>query len=406
VRHGPYGLEVSFEGAFAAHDLAALKRIAGRRWIARRRVWILPADERTRERLRETFGDRLIRLEGDHPVRATPVRTSERRAGATLPTDEPRAAPGESIPPVPSESIAPAPGEGVPAAPSEKLLAGPGEKLLAAYREELLVRRLRPRTRKVYLAHVRSFLRWSEGRGPFDPAAHARGYLAHLVDERGVSRSYHTQAVSALKVLFEGVLGESALAAGIPRPKRDKRIPTVLSRAETARLLGAVRHPKHRVLMMLLYSSGLRVGEVVRLRAQDIDAERGLLRVRQGKGGKDRYTLLSSKALAALRVYCEAFRPQGWLFPGPRPERHYTVRSVQHVVKQCARRAGIPKPITPHTLRHSFATHLLESGTDLRYIQELLGHSSSRTTEIYTHVTTTRLAQIRSPLDDLDEGGP
>lgn len=266
----------------------------------------------------------------------------------------------------------------------------------------MLVRGLRPRTRRVYLAHVRSFLRWCEGRGQFEPTRHARAYLVHLVEERGASRSYHTQAVSAIKVLFEGALKEPALAAGIPRPRPEKRLPNVLSKEETARLLGAIRNPKHRTLVMLLYSSGLRVGEVVRLRAEDVDPERGLLRVRQGKGGKDRYTLLSSKALAALRTYCEAFRPERWLFPGGRPNRPYTVRSVQHVVQQCARRAGIANPVTPHTLRHSFATHLLESGTDLRYIQELLGHQSSRTTQIYTHVTAARIAQIRSPLDDLD----
>ncbi|MGE3599316.1 MAG: tyrosine-type recombinase/integrase [Dehalococcoidia bacterium] len=289
--------------------------------------------------------------------------------------------------------------------------------MLARYRQELLVRRFRPRTRKVYEAHVRSFLAWSETHareserdparstrpGGVDLAAAARGYLAHLVDERGVSRSYHTQAVSALKALFAGVLGEPALAAGIPRPRLERHLPTVLSKDETARLLGAARHPKHRVLLMLLYSSGLRVGELVRLRAEDVDSERGLLRVRDAKGGKDRYTLLSSKALAALRIYCEAFRPERWLFPGDHPDRHYTVRSVQNVVHQCARRAGLDKTITPHTLRHSFATHLLESGTDLRYIQELLGHNSSRTTQIYTHVTATRLARIRSPLDDLDD---
>jgi site-specific recombinase XerD len=154
---------------------------------------------------------------------------------------------------------------------------------------------------------------------------------------------------------------------------------------------------------MLLYSSGLRVGEVVRLKIQDIDAERGLVRVQDGKGGKDRYSLLSSKALAELRAYQEVFRCRRWLFEGGRDGRHYTARSVQHVVQQCAARARIERSVSPHILRHSFATHLLESGTDLRYIQELLGHTSSRTTEIYTHVTAARLAKIRSPLDDLDD---
>ncbi len=140
----------------------------------------------------------------------------------------------------------------------------------------------------------------------------------------------------------------------------------------------------------------------MRLRPEDLDLSRGLLRVRRGKGGKDRYTLLSQRGVEAVRIYCEGFRPEGWLFPGARPGRHCTTRSVQRIVEECARRAGLEKKVTPHTLRHSFATHLLESGTDLRYIQELLGHKSSRTTEIYTHVANTTLARIRSPLDDLE----
>jgi len=288
--------------------------------------------------------------------------------------------------------------------------------LLEAYRQELVARGLRPRTRKVYLAHVRSFLRWTDDEHPAaspsqpTPAAQparlasrARPYLTYLVEERNASRSYHTQAVSALKILFQAVLRSPELAQAIPRPKREKHLPTVLSKEEIARLIAAARNPKHRLMLMLLYSSGLRVGEVVRLRIDDIDVDRGLVRVRDGKGGKDRHTLLSSKALAVLRAYRDMFGCQQWVFEGGRDGRHYTVRSVQHVVQQCAVRAGIARAVTPHTLRHSFATHLLEAGTDLRYIQELLGHGSSRTTEIYTHVTAARLAKIRSPLDDLDD---
>lgn len=376
LRMGAHGFELELGRGFSAGDLAVVRSIAGRRWDADRLVWLLPPSEHTLTRLRQAFGARLLEPAGSPSGEAPMAPTS---------------VPATVTPPPPS------------ARPTSASIAEP-TVLLRQFEEELLVRGFRPRTRKVYLAHVRGFLQWSEGRGPLDAAGHARGYLAHLVEEREVSRSYHTQAVSALKILIEGVLGEPALAEAIPRPRTDKRLPTVLSRDETARLIAAVQNPKHRVLVMLLYSSGLRVGEVVRLRVQDIDAERGLVRVREGKGGKDRYTLLSDKALATLRAYFETFRPEKWIFPGGRPERHYTVRSVQHVVQQCARRAGIAKPVTPHTLRHSFATHLLESGTDLRYIQELLGHSSSRTTQIYTHVTSARLAQIRSPLDDLDGG--
>jgi site-specific recombinase XerD len=153
---------------------------------------------------------------------------------------------------------------------------------------------------------------------------------------------------------------------------------------------------------MLLYSAGLRVGEVVRLRPSDLDAEPGLVRVRQGKGGKDRYTLLAQRAIEVVRLYRGAHETERWLFPGPDPKRHLTSRSVQRVVERAAQAAGIEKRVTTHTLRHSFATHLLEGGTNLRIIQELLGHQSARTTQIYTHVTTSALEAVRSPLDNLE----
>jgi site-specific recombinase XerD len=200
---------------------------------------------------------------------------------------------------------------------------------------------------------------------------------------------------------MDKVYHEPRIAQSIPRPKRERHLPRVLNKEETAGFLAELKNPKHRALVMLTYSAGLRVSEVVRLRSEDLDVARGLLRVRHGKGAKDRFTLLSAHALEAVRVYREAFQPQGWLFPGQPSEQHYSTRSLQKVVKSCARRAGLDRRVTPHTLRHSFATHLLEGGTDLRYIQELLGHESSRTTEIYTHVTSTRLAAIRNPLDEL-----
>jgi site-specific recombinase XerD len=174
-----------------------------------------------------------------------------------------------------------------------------------------------------------------------------------------------------------------------------------LSRAEVGALLEQLVSPKHRALVMVIYSAGLRLGEAVRLRVEDIDANRRVIHVRGGKGHKDRYTVLSDRALDALREYYRRERPAGWLFPGARADRHLSPRSAQKVVEAAARRAGIRKRVTVHTLRHSFATHLLESGISLRHIQELLGHNSPKTTEIYTHVSSTELQRIRSPLDDL-----
>jgi integrase/recombinase XerD len=175
----------------------------------------------------------------------------------------------------------------------------------------------------------------------------------------------------------------------------------VLGRAEVLRLLRAPRNPKHRALLLLTYSAGLRVSEVVRLRVEDIESERGLIRVHGGKGRKDRYTTLSPFVLRVLRDYWRVFRPRPWLFPGQRTGRHLTARSAQKVLDRARERAGIREGVTMHTLRHSFATHLLEDGTDLRYVQELLGHSRPETTMIYAHVTQKDLRRIRSPLDNI-----
>jgi len=153
---------------------------------------------------------------------------------------------------------------------------------------------------------------------------------------------------------------------------------------------------------MLVYSSGLRVGEVVKIKPEDIDSNRRIIHVKGAKGRKDRYTMLSDKILETLREYWKQYKPQKWLFKGANPERHITTRTVEKIFKHACEKAVIRKDVTTHTLRHSFATHLLESGTDLRYIQELLGHKSSKTTEIYTHISTKDIGKIKSPLDSLN----
>ena len=175
------------------------------------------------------------------------------------------------------------------------------------------------------------------------------------------------------------------------------------------RLLSAVSNVKHLAMLLVVYSAGLRVSEVVKLLVEDLDEERGLIRVRKPKGLRDRYTLFSQVAIQGVKAYVETYRPEKWLFPGQRPGRHLSARAAQKVITRAREKAGIPQHATMHTLRHSFATHLLEAGTDLRYIQELLGHKSSKTTEIYTHVSKKDLGRIQSPLDtlplDLDKRG-
>ena len=187
----------------------------------------------------------------------------------------------------------------------------------------------------------------------------------------------------------------------IHRPRREKLLPNVLSKIEVKKILTAPVNLKHRVMLSLIYSCGLRRSELLGLKPSDIDSKRNLIFIHQAKGKKDRIAPLSPKILSMLREYYMGYKPQTWLFEGYQKGRRYSEKSLQSVLKVAVYKAGIEKPVTLHWLRHSYATHLLESGTDLRYIQELLGHSSSKTTEIYTHVSTNSLQQIRSPFDDL-----
>jgi site-specific recombinase XerD len=282
--------------------------------------------------------------------------------------------------------------------PALRRFAGPGW-LLDAVRRELRLHGYSARTQKAYLQHLRHFLEYTDDAPEPAGTQALRDYLLVKLEGRRVSRAYYNQAISAIQFLFRQVLHQPQLIDDLPRPRKEYQLPTVLGREEARTLFTAIGNPKHRALVLLIYSAGLRVSEVVQLRPEDLDEERRLIHIRGGKGRKDRYTLLADAALAAVKRYQEPGIASPWLFPGPRPDRHISARTVQYVVETARQRAGIKKRVTAHTLRHSFATHLLEAGTDLRYIQELLGHASSRTTEIYTHVSQRALGRIRSPLD-------
>jgi site-specific recombinase XerD len=267
-------------------------------------------------------------------------------------------------------------------------------------REELRLRNYSRKTQRAYLGHARRFL--LGGGKPVEAlqAADARAYVVSLL-ERNLSRSHRDQAISAIRFLALHVLHRSELISDAPRPRKEKRLPSVLSGEEVRRVLAHVANAKHRALLMLIYSAGLRVSEAVRLKPADLDVDRRLLHVRGGKGRKDRYTLLSEVAIQAVQEYRSTHAPGAYLFPGTRLDRPLAARTAQKIVERARQAAGIQKRLTPHTLRHSFATHLLEAGTDIRYIQELLGHASTKTTEIYTHVSRRDIGRIRSPLDDL-----
>jgi len=218
---------------------------------------------------------------------------------------------------------------------------------------------------------------------------------------KNLSASYQNQIVNAIKLFYSTVQGKKIEIEGIHRPKRAKLLPNVLSKAEVKQILNAHINLKHRVMLSLIYSCGLRCGELLNLKPSDIDSKRNLIFIHQAKGKKDRIAPLSPKILSLLRDYYKLYKPKIWLFEGHLNGEPYSEKSLQSVLKLALHKTGIQKPVTLHWLRHSYATHLLENGTDLRYIQELLGHNSSKTTEIYTHVSTKSLQLIRSPFDDL-----
>jgi integrase/recombinase XerD len=270
---------------------------------------------------------------------------------------------------------------------------------------DLRIRDYSPNTLKVYVHHVARFALYF-GRSPADLGPEeARAYLHHLVEEKNVSWSYFKQAVCAIRFLYEVTLQREFMLAHLPFPRRERRLPTVLSPDEVTRFFNAVRNPKHRVLLLIAYAAGLRVSELVALRVGDVDAERMVIHVRQGKGGKDRMVTLSPVLLEELRAYRCWEAPSDWLFPGQDPARHLRARTVQKACQRASEAADLGKRVTAHTLRHSYATHLLEAGTDLRLVQTLLGHGSIRTTAIYTHVSNERLQRVRSPLDGLALAG-
>jgi site-specific recombinase XerD len=271
--------------------------------------------------------------------------------------------------------------------------------------EDMTLRNLSPHTVEAYVRAVAQFARHF-GRSPEHLSGEdARRYLLHLVQERHASWSRYNLARCGLQFFFQVTLGRDEHFEKLPCARTPKRLPTVLCADELRRLFEVARDVKHKALLMTLYGAGLRISEALALKAGDIDGRRMLIHVRLGKGtggGKDRMVKLSAQLLAVLRDYWRARRPGEWLFPQcGDPHKPMESGTAQRMVTRLARRAGIGRRVTPHTLRHSYATHLLDGGTDLRTIQLLLGHRNLKTTSLYMHVSQAKLNAAASPLDRL-----
>lgn len=252
-------------------------------------------------------------------------------------------------------------------------------------KEEMILKGFSKRTAKSYLYYINDFIEYSKG-----DASGKRKYLLYLA-ERGMEPSTIRLASAAISFYVLNIL--RLKPEEVPLPRLKKKLPYVLSAQEIRKMIEGTQNIKHRIIIELLYSTGIRLSELLELTIEDIDSEGSTIKVRQGKGAKDRITIISP----ALASRIKAIKESGRVLEGRKGK--YSVKSVQLVLEQAARRAGIKKKVTPHMLRHSFATHLLETGTDIRFIQHLLGHSSLRTTQIYTHVAAKRISSIPNPLD-------
>jgi len=272
-------------------------------------------------------------------------------------------------------------------------------KLRDQMKADLELRRYRPGTQKSYLNCARNFVAYYM-RSPEELGeAEVRDFLLHLARTKGPAA--HKMHVAALKFLYTHTLKRPEIAAAIPYPRVPSKLPDILSAREITALLAAVESIQYRAIIMTTYACGLRISEVCKLRqVGDIDSQRMLIHIRDGKRGRDRYVMLSPKLLVCLRQYCRLVRPpKPFLFPGQEADAPISPEAVRDALRQAAADCGITKRVTPHSLRHAFATHLLEAGLDSRQIQVLLGHKSIRTTERYTQVSARHIGTIKSPLD-------
>ena len=256
-------------------------------------------------------------------------------------------------------------------------------------------------TKVIYTSYFGDYMRHFGERSLEDISKEEiNAYLLELIRSKNISASQQNQRINAIKFYYEKVLGREKIYVDIERPKSRKALPNVLSTSEIRQMIDKTSNIKHKCIISALYSAGLRRSELINLKATDILSDQMQIKIRNSKGNRDRYVGLSKHLLQLLKEYYREYRPKDWLIEGQKGGK-YSAESILKVVKAAAKRAGVSRNVNAHMLRHSFATHHLESGTDLRYIQEFLGHSSSKTTEVYTHVAKTDFSKFNNPLDEI-----
>jgi integrase/recombinase XerD len=380
--------------------IALVKTIPGARWDPKEKCWHVATQAGPVDKLNRLFEGKLhfemdgktVGREDDETVGREDGKTVRREDRKTVRRED-----GRTPSPVRDSILVEKTGHSSIESRRDGIMVVPDEFI-----KTLTLKNYAQNTIRTYKSMLQEFLTYYK---KLDPGKiteeQIRDYLLYLIEERDVSISYQNQSINAIKFYYEQILGRPVRTYYIQRPKKPKVLPNVLSEEEVQLILNNVDNLKHKCILSLAYSAGLRLGEVINLKPGDIDSKRNYVIVRQGKGMKDRYSLLSGKILELLRKYYAEYKPKEWLFEG-QFGGPYSATSIHNILKAAVDKAGIKKRVTVHTLRHSFATHLLEHGVDIRYIQTLLGHQSSRTTEIYTHITDRGLGKIKSPLDNLD----
>ena len=333
--------------------ITLVKQIEGRRWSATNKYWHIPYQENYLEVLNKKFRGKLEFIRSTNDIE---VKVANNKPSYT--------------------------------------------KALKDYSDQLILKRYSENTMVIYKEQIIRFFKYYPGIDPFKLTDEdVKEYLLHLLKKKKISLSYQKQVVSAIKFYFEKVLGRDTKKYYFEIPKiKEQKLPMVLSKSEVRKLIDSTDNIKHKAILSTIYSAGLRLSEVVNLKIADIDSKRKLIYVRNAKGKKDRTTILSTELLALLRMYFKEYKPNIWLFGGLEGKK-YNKRSVQKVFHKALVRSNIDKKVSVHTLRHSFATHLLENGVDLYHIQLLLGHSSPHTTMVYLHVRRVDLEKIASPFD-------
>jgi site-specific recombinase XerD len=285
---------------------------------------------------------------------------------------------------------------------SSKPQLKPDVKIPEAYINLLVQKRYSLNTQKIYISYFSDFMRHvNHSQLERVSKEEINAYILKLIKENNISSSQQNQRINAIKFYYEKVLGNPKTTYDIERPRKERKLPEVLSKEDIQKMLTNTKNLKHMAIIALTYSCGLRRSEVINLKLKDIDSSRMLIKIRGGKGYKDRYVQLAKSLLNILREYYKKYKPKVYVFEGQNNEQ-YSSTSISNMIKNAAKKAGIKKRVFPHILRHSFATHHLEQGTDLRYIQEWLGHNSSKTTEIYTHISEKDFKKFNNPIDDFD----